>query len=168
MAKLSFKNLTVEYDKAKISAASIRRDRAIVVVGALCILIGIIASGFISTLIDIEHGLWVILLDLIFISLVLVGGLFLIYKIHEKMSPIHFDLVTWLMKFKHNEIEVGWFNDRFVVELWNGRSGWMKYSLQKFVGCDYVLVDDSDKTKTIFMTVDLMTDTPRISITNSR
>ncbi len=168
MAKLNFRNLTVEYDEMKISKSSIRKNRAIEIVGALCIFIGIIVAGLIGTIIGIEHWFWIIMFDLISISLVFGGGLFLIYKIQQKVSPTHFDLVTWLMRFKHNEIEVGWLNDRFVVELWDGRGGWMKYGLQKFIGCDYVLVDNSDKTKTIFMIVDLMTDTPRISITNSR
>lgn len=168
MAKLNFRNLTVEYDEMKISKSSIRKDRVIEIVGVLCILMGIIVAGLISTIIGIEHWFWIILFDLISISLVLGGGVFLIYKIQQKVSPNHFDLVTWLMRFKHNEIEVGWLNDRFVVELWDGRGSWMKYGLQKFIGCDYVMVDNSDKTKTIFMTVDLMTDTPKISITNSR
>ena len=167
MAKLDFKNLSVEYDEKKISKSSIRKNRAIEIIGALCIFIGVIVVGFISTLIGIEHGFWIFLFDLISIFLVFDGGLFLLCKIQQKVSPRHFDLVTWLMRFKHNEIEVGWLNDRFVVELWNGRGGWMKYALQKFIGCDYVLVDNSDKTKTIFMTVDLMTDPPRISITNN-
>lgn len=168
MAKLNFKNLSVEYDERDISKSSIRKNRAIEIVGALCIFIGMIIVGLLSTLIGIEQGLWIILFDFISISLTLGGGMFLIYKIQQKVSPNHFDLVTWLMRFKHSEIEVGWLNDRFVVELWDGRGGWMKYDLQKFIGCDYVLVDSSDKTKTIFMKIDLMTDTPKISITNSR
>lgn len=168
MAKLNFRNLSVEYDEKKISKSSIRKSRTIEIVGVLWIFIGIIITGLLSVIIGIEHGFWLFLFDLISILLVLGGGMFLIYKIQQKVSPNHFDLVTWLMRFKHNEIEVGWLNDRFVVELWNGRDGWMKYGLQKFIGCDYVLVDNSDKTKTIFMEVDLMTDIPRISITNSR
>ena len=169
MTKLNFRNLSVEYDEKKISKSLIRKNLAIEIVGALCIVIGVIIVGCISTLICIiEPGFWLFPFDLISISLVIGGGLFLIYKIQQKVSPKYFDLVTWLMKFKQNEIEVGWLNDRFVVELWDGRGSWMKYGLQKFIGCDYILVDNSDKTKTIFMTVDLMTDTPRISITNRR
>lgn len=168
MAKLSFRNLTVEYDEKKISKSSIRKSIIIEIVGALCIFIGLIFIGLLSTLICLKQGFWIILFDLISVSLILGGGLFLIYKIQQKVAPKHFDLVTWLMKFKHNEVEVGWFNDRFVVELYNGRGSWIKYSLQKFAGCDYVLFDNSDKTKSIFMTVDLMTNIPRISITNSK
>ena len=168
MAKLNFRNLSVKYDEKEISKSLIRKNSTIEIVGALCIFIGIVIVGLLSTLINIKQGFWIILFDLISVSLVLGGGMFLIYKIQQKVSPNHFDLVTWLMKFKHNEIEVGWLNDRFVVELWDGRGGWMKYGLPKFIGCDYVLVDNSDKTKTIFMEVDLMTDIPRISITNSK
>ena len=168
MAKLNFRNLSVEYNDKQISKYVIRKNKTIEIVGSLCIFIGLIIVGLLSSLIDLEHGFWIILFDLISVFVTLGSGLFLLYKIQQKIFPKYFDLVTWLMKFKQNEIEVGWLNDRFVVELYDGRGSWMKYSLQKFIGSDYVLVDNADKTKTIFMTVDLMSDIPKISITNSR
>lgn len=169
MAKLEFKNLSVEYNEMKISKSSIRKCKTIeIVVGALCVFVGLIIVGLLGTLIDIGIGIWLILFDLVSISLVLGGGMFLIYKIQQKVSPKYFDLVTWLMKFKHNEVEVGWFNGRFVIEMWDGRGGWMKYTIPKFIECDYMLADDSDKTKPIFMTVDLMTDVPKIIISNGK
>lgn len=168
MAELNFKNLSITYDDAKISKSLIRKNKVIAVVGALCIFIGLIVIGLLSTLINIENGFCILIFDLTFMLLVLCGGFFAIDKIHQKVSPKHFDLVTWLMKFKHDEIESGWLNDRFVVELWDGRGSWMKYGLQKFIGCDYTLIDNSDKTKPIFMIVDLMTEVPKILISNSK
>ena len=162
MAELNFKNLCIKYDNTKISKSSIRKNNAIENIGVVCITIGIIAIALYSML--IEYNLHALLFDIVSIFLLIGGGLFAIYKIQQKITPKYFDLVTQLMKFKHNEIEVGWFNNRIIIESFNRI--WAIYDFEEFIGCECTLVDKSDRIKPIFITIDLTLEKPEILISN--
>ena len=168
MAELNFRNLSIKYDNTKISKSSIRKNKTIEIIGGLCIFVALGGAIFFGNSISIDRNLALfIVYGFVSVALIMYGGIFVLCKIQEKISPRYFDLVTWLMKFKHDEIVVGWFNDEFIVELYNGRGDWMRYDLLNFIGDDYKLTDNSDKSKPIFMTIDLTMNEPEI-LTNNR
>ena len=71
------------------------------------------------------------------------------------------------MKFKTDEIEVGWLNNRYVVEMWIQSKGWIKKEFDNFIDEDYKYEDNSDKSKPIHMTIDLTKEDVEVIVTNS-
>lgn len=166
---LNFKNLTIKYDDIAISRKTIRKISMIEGFGIFIIIValfGIIVLE--SFLLDIENHIALsIIVTFITESPVLIGGVFLVTFICERFSPRHYGFVTRLMKFKTDEIEVGWLNNRYVVEVWSVSNGWIKKELDDFLHREYKCVDICDKSKPIHMTIDLTKEDVEVIVTNS-
>ena len=154
--ELNFKNLTVRYDGEKLSKSTIKKVKIIEGIGIfifLFVLFGV--TGLNTALWDLEHHFGLsILIGFVSIGTVMFGGVFGFSKICEKFSPRHYEFITWLMKFKSNEIEIGWLNDRYVVNMY-GQHGWMKKEFCHFIDEDYKIEDRADKSKPVHMIIDL-------------
>ena len=70
------------------------------------------------------------------------------------------------MKFKTDEIEVGWLNNRYIVEMWIQSKGWIKKEFDNFIDEDYKYDDNSDKSNPIHMTIDLTKEDVEVIVTN--
>lgn len=165
--ELNFKNLTVRYDEDRFSKSIMRKVKAIENIGMLILLIasfGMIGINIAVWDLNNYFGLSV-LIGFVTMFVTIFGGTFIFYKICEKFSPRHYEFITWLMKFKSNEIEVGWLNDRYVVNMY-GQHGWIKKEFCHFIDEDYKLEDRADKSKPVHMTINLVNDDVEVVVEN--
>ena len=165
--KLNFKNLTIIYDGEEISKSVIRKINTVEVLGLFLIMvlffITIVSDYF---YIDTENNFVLsIVLNLVLMSLIIVGGSFGLYGICKKISPRHYEFVTWLMKYESDEIEIGWLNDRYVVNMY-GKNGWMKKEFGNFIDENYKLKDKADKSKPVHMIIDLVDGDVKVIVEN--
>lgn len=169
IGELNFKNLTIKYDDAAMSKKIIRKVNAIEKFGVFIIIVVLFGTIALETfLLDIEnHMALLMIVAFITEAIVLIGGVFLVTFVCKRFSPRHYDFVTWLMKFKTDEIEVGWLNNRYVVEMWIQSKGWIKKEFDNFIDEDYKYEDNSDKSKPIHMTIDLTKEDVEVIVTNS-
>lgn len=98
---------------------------------------------------------------------ILLGGIHLLISLLEKLTPRDYELINYLMRCKPDDIEVGWLNNRYVVHVWNPSKGWVKKELDNFLDGEYKCVDICDKSKPIFMTIDLTKEIVEVTITNN-
>lgn len=99
--------------------------------------------------------------------IVLIGGMSLLVSILNKITPSRYEFITWLMKFKVDEIKVDWLNNRFIVEMRCNSDGWVRKNIEHFINENYILVDTSDKSKPLYMTIDLTKRKIAVIITNT-
>ena len=114
---------------------------------------------------DIENNFWLALpLALSLETAIILGGVFGTTALSKRAAPKHYEFVNWLTKFKENEIEIGWLNDRYIVQI-NSQSRCME-GLGAFVMEDYYLYDSADKSKPIHMIIDLTKDDIEVVVKN--
>lgn len=164
-AELNFKNLTVKYDGDKFSKSKIRILKAIETLGILA-LAGFLLSAIV--LIPMFLGAENKLILSVFIGVTTVlttfGGAIGLAFFLKKLAPRHYEFITWLMRFKKNEIEVGWLNNRYVVQMFS--QDWHMKEFGNFIPENYRLNDQSDKSKPMHMTIDLTKDAIEVVVKN--
>ena len=162
--ELNFKNLTVKYDGEKLSKKEIRKIKTIEAFGILTITGLFLGSIFlIPTL--IENFILLMCVSVITMIIILFGGGFgFTMFLEKKIYPKYYSFVTWLMKYKKNEIEIGWMNDRFLVRLF--AQEWKTKEFGQFIPENYHLIDNADKAKPLHMTIDLTTDAIAVIVKN--
>lgn len=168
--ELNFKNLTIKYDGDKFSKSVMRKVKTIENIGMFIVILAVFGVAGLNIVLwdlDSHFGLSV-LIGFVTICATMLGGVFGLTEICKRFSPRHYEFVTWLMKCKSNEIEIGWLNGRYgryVVNMY-GQHGWMKKELGDFIYEDYKLEDKSDKSKPVHMTIDLMNGDVEVVVEN--
>lgn len=167
LSELNFQNLSIRYDTKSVS--KIAKCKIVEIIGVIALIVLLFGSITLEMiLIDVEkYFVPMLFVGIITEAIVLIGGIGVLVSILKKIAPIHYEFITWLMKFKSNEIEVGWLNGRFIIEMWCNSKGWIKKEMGHFIDEDYILIDDSDKSKPIHMTVDLIKEEVEVIITNT-
>ena len=165
--ELNFKNLTIKYDGESFSKSIMRKVKIIEGIGIfLNVIVLFSVMRFGSIFLDIENHLGLsIIINLLLIGLVVGGGIALLTFICKKVSPRHYEFVTWLMRYKSNEIEIGWLNDRYVVNMY-GQHGWIKREFGNFIDEDYKFEDKAEKSKPVHMTIDLVNGDVEVVVEN--
>lgn len=169
IGELNFKNLTIKYDDIAMSKKVIRKVNAIEKFGVFILIVTLFGTITLETfLLDIENHMTLsMIVAFITVAIVLIGGVSLVTFICKRFSPRHYEFITWLMKFKADEIEVGWLNNRYIVEMWIQSKGWVKEEFDNFIDEYYKYEDNSDKSKPIHMTIDLTKEDVEVIVTNS-
>ena len=153
-----------------MSKKTIKKTKAVEIIGLLTIITALILAfiGLVSYFLDVENN---VVLSMLVLSItevsILLGGIYLLVSLLERLSPIHYAFITYLMRCKPYEIEVGWLNNRYVVEVWSVSNGWIKKELDDFLHREYKCVDICDKSKPIFMVIDLTKEDIEVIITNN-
>lgn len=170
IGELKFKNLVIRYDDSAISKKIIKKTKAVEIIGLLTVIIALILAfiGLESYFLDIESN---VVLSMLILSItevsILLGGIYLLVSLLERLTPRHYELISYLMRCKPYEIEVGWLNNRYVVEIWSVSNGWIKKEFDEFLHREYKCIDICDKSKPIFMTIDLTKEDVEVTITNN-
>ena len=168
MKELCFKNLTIRYDGEEFSKSIMRKVKTIENIGTFVILVVFFGVMALSAAIPLYLDNCFVLSVLIgFTSMIIVlfGGSSKLTEICKRFSPRHYEFVTQLMKYKSDEIEIGWLNDRYVVNI-HGQHGWVKKEFGRFVDEDYRLEDKADKSKPVHMTIDLVNGDVEVTVEN--
>lgn len=154
--ELNFKNLTIKYDAEQLSKSVIRNTTiAEYTIIILFFVIYFVAMTLNGELLGFEkHFVLTIIIGVILSGIFVFGMAFVIVNFHEKLVPRHYDFITWLTRYKEDEIEIGWLNDRYIVNMY-GQHGWMKKEFGNFIDEDYKLEDKTDKSKPVHMTINL-------------
>lgn len=164
--ELNFNNIKVIYNGSEINKRSIFKNNFIMYSGdvltiiTICVLLLAVPEPIIST----TYGILLLLVGSIGI---LIGGVGLVCFILNNYSPVHYDFVTYMMKFKTNQLEFGSFNGEYMVKVL-GQNGWRCLKLERFIGEDYILLEDDrvDKSKPLYVTINCMQDEITLSVSN--
>lgn len=173
ISELKFQNLSIRYDTKSMSRFVVTKCKTIKIIGMIFLVILLFGSITLEMiLIDVEKYFAIALLvGFITEVIIFIGGISLLVSILNKITPRHYEFITWLMKFKADEIEVGWLNDRFIIEMWCNSHGWARGWARKkighFIDEDYILIDESDKSRPLYMTIDLTKEEIEVIITNT-
>ena len=163
--ELNFTNLTVKYDGEKSSKKEIRKVKTLEALSAFITVGLIIGSAFLFTTL-IKNVVLLMFISVITMAIILFGGGFgLSVLIEEKIAPKHYRFITWLMRFKRNEIEIGWMNNRYVVQMF--AQEWKTKEFNEFIPENYHLIDNADKAKPLHMTIDLTKDKIEVIVENT-
>ena len=165
--ELNFKNLTIKYDGDKISKSIMRKVKTVEVLGVfLIIALFFWTIGIECFYIDAENNFVLsMVVSIVSMLLILVGGSFGLAEICKKIAPRHYEFVTWLMKYKSNKIEIGWLNDRYVVNMY-GQHGWIKKEFGNFIDEDYKWEDKADNSKPVHMIINLTDEDVEVIVEN--
>lgn len=159
MSILDFDNLKIVYNAdADYSKQAIKRTRRIEEICAMeSGLVIILAIYMIAFMEDFVPALILSLL-LIIANVIIVG------RILKKVSPPYYEFISWIEQFKADEIEIGWFNDRYIV-LCCTHKGWKAKALSDFLGTKrYKLEDKTKHGEPIRAIIDLTKTTIHIKI----
>ncbi len=169
ISELIFQNLSIRYDTKSVSRSVVTKCKIVEIISVITLIILLFGSITLEMiLIDVEkYFIPMLFVGFVTEAMILIGGVGVLTSILKKIVPRHYEFITWLMKFKSNEIEVGWLNSRFIIEMWCDSHGWVRKEIGYFIDEDYVLTDESDKSKPIHMTVDLTKEEVEIVITNA-
>ena len=165
--ELNFKNLIIKYDGEKFSKSVMRKVKTIEGIGMVIFLIAFFGvAGLNTTLWDLDNHFGLsVLVGFVTIGATIFGGAFGLVEICKRFSPRHYEFVTWLMKYKPDEIEIGWLNGRYIVNMY-GQHGWMKREFGNFIDEDYTLEDKADKSKPVHMTINLVNGDVEVMVEN--
>ena len=164
--ELNFNNIKVIYNGSEINKRSIFKNNFIMYSGAvltiitICVLLLAVPEPIISTI----YG---IVLSLVGSIGILIGSAGLVCFILNNYSPVHFDFVAYMMKFKSNQLEFGLFNGEYMAKVL-GQNGCRCLNLERFIGEDYILLEDDkvDKSKPLYVTINCMQDKITLLIEN--
>lgn len=162
--ELNFYNLTVKYDGDKFSKKELRKFNRIFWLGCVVLLILLFATIALSALLVPEPSFWILFIVTILSGIIIYGGAFGLSTYIDKITPRHYELLTWLMRFKKEEIEVYWINDRYGVMMFT--SGWHHKELDYILKEEYNITDTADKAYPVHMTIDLTQDTIDVTVRN--
>ena len=149
---------------------TIKKTKAVELTGLLSIITAMIASFIVLEIyfLDVENYIVLSMLVLaIAETTILLGGIYILVSQLKKISPIHYELISYLMRCEPDDIEVGWWNNRYVICIWKPSKGWVKKELDNFLDGEYKCIDTCDKSKPIFMTIDLTKEDIEVTITNN-
>lgn len=164
MGKLEFDNLTVLYDtETDYSTKRIKKVKRIerldiaasVILILTSIVIGAMSQNFV--------------VGLILFLAVMAADIFATLKLMKKISPPHYDFIGWLQRMKSDEIEIGWFNDRYIALVFFSQHGWQARGMKSFLWSEkYKLDDNAKKDEPIHMTIDATKETILITTENKK
>lgn len=165
--ELIFKNLTIKYNTEQLSKSAIRKTTITeYIITILFFIIYFCVMVLNGELLGFEkHFALTIVIGIVLSGIFVFEIAFVLVYFHEKFTPRHYDFITWLMKYKSDEIEIGWLNDRYVVNMY-GQHGWIKKELGHFINEDYKLEDKADKSKPVYMTIDLVNGDVEVIVKN--
>lgn len=152
-----------------MSKSVVTKCKTIEIIGMIFLLILLFGSITLEMIfIDVEkYFATALLVGFITEVIILISGINLLVSILNKITPRHYEFITWLMKFKGDEIQVGWLNNRFIIEMWCNSHGWTRKEIGHFIDEDYILIDESDKSRPLHMTIDLTKEKVEVIITNT-
>jgi hypothetical protein len=158
MNELEFLNLTVLYnDKTKEMKKTRTMERCCTFVSVIVIIGSLLLFVFYENLLI---GLMVSLTTVILSIIALISFM-------NKIEPPHYEFLSWLRHMKRNEIEIGWFNDRYVVQILSEQHGWCTRDLECFLRNEpYVLIDKSKKGEPVHITIDMTQDLTSVIVKN--
>ena len=161
MGQLEFENLTVVYNtETDYSKKNIKRTRRIEILCTVVTFIVIIGASVGAAL--VENFVLGLILALSLMAL----DMFIVYKLMKKIAPPHYDFISWINNMEQDEIEVGWFNDRYMA-IYKTDNGWKAQGMKSFlISSKYELEDKAKKDKPIHMTIDLSKETAQITVEN--
>lgn len=94
----------------------------------------------------------------------------IVMKLIKKISPPHYEFISWINQYKADEVEVGWFNDRYIALTYTSQHGWKARAIPQFLNTHKYNWEDTEKgfkyDKPIHMTIDLSKETAVISVKN--
>ena len=156
--ELKFKNLTIKYNNEELSKSTIRKttikEYAII---SICLIIYFVGIALNGTLLGFEqHPIPTLIIGFVLSAIFVFGIAYILSYYHEKVAPRHYDFISWLMRYKEDEIEIGWFNDRYIINMYSQKNGWIKKEFESFIDEDYKLEDNANKSKPIHMTIDFV------------
>lgn len=166
MEKLEFKNLRINYDENIYSKKKIRKYHIIEIITGISASILFFVLSILYGIKKTEYNPIIEIFITLMILVVSIGGAFYInMKYKKKHLPKNINFFDWMMNFKPNDVEVGWFNTRYLVRLYTA-NGYMMRNIENFVAHEYNLVDDvADRGKPIFMEI-TMNDVIDVHLTN--
>ena len=165
MGELKFNNLTVLYNKDDFSKKSLRKYRLLEkIVGTI---FAIIIMLLIAIIAQLKFTITNIIISIIVIIVLMTLIVLTCTSIENKYKPKNYNLIQSIKNKKSDDIEVGWFNGRYIALTYNENHGWQVYGLKRFLhGKDYVLTDNANKDKPIHMTIDTTKEVIEITIEN--
>lgn len=139
MSNIDFTNLKIIYNaETDYSKRTIRRVRLIEAICALaCGMVMIIVLCTIAFMNEYIPAL-------VFSLLLMVTTFIIVGRILKKVSPPYYEFISWIEQFKADEIEIGWFNDRYIV-LCCTHKGWKAKALSDFLGTKRYKLEDKTK-----------------------
>lgn len=158
MSKIELDNLVILYDtESTYSKQTMKRVRRVERIGgtisALIAMIAIIVGAL------MERFLPGLLLTIAIVTIDIV----VLLKLLKKISPKHYKFVSCMEKIDKDSIEVGWFNNRYIVLEFNEQCGWKAKSLASFIKTtNYKLIDKAKHNENVKMTIDLTKETIEI------
>lgn len=164
MGKLEFENLTVLYDTetdySKKRIKKVKRIERFSIAISVVVILASIVLGAMS-----QHFAIAIAL----ILLIMTVDIFAMLKLMKKISPPHYDVIGWLQRMKSDEIEIGWFNDRYIALVFFSQHGWQARGMKSFLWSEkYKLDDNAKKDEPIHMTIDATKETILITTENKK
>ena len=164
IGELNFKNLIVKYDASEISKQKIRLIKGIDILTILICMLVILAGLFSFPNIPNDNIVAFGLGFTIFASVMVAILVMITNRIESKLEPRHYRFVTWLMRLKGSNIEVGFFNGKYLVIINDPSHHTQMYDLNKFLGCSISVVDESSGELPIVMNIDVTNYNPIITI----
>ena len=157
---MNFKNLTIKYDKEIITTKLIKKINRINNIGcSIVILLIFLTIIFIGVLLKDCESVIMFLGELVILIFIMLADasvvVYITCTIISKVEPPHYDLIAYLLKLDKNDIEVGWLNDRYVINVNTEKEGWVKRELDEFLEEPYLLEDNAIKEQTIKMIIDM-------------
>ncbi|MBO5386678.1 MAG: hypothetical protein J6A59_00820 [Lachnospiraceae bacterium] len=161
MKEINYENLTVIYNnETDFSKKNIMRIKAletsIMLISAICVLICIFVGSWLNTNLVV---ITVAVLVIIF------GVPFMLIELLNKVAPKNYDFIQCINRA--DNIEVGWFNSRYIALIHFEGNGWKVKELKRFINnVDYQLNDTAKKDKPIHMTIDVTKEVVEITVEN--
>lgn len=160
MSNIDFTNLKIIYNaETDYSKRTIRRARLTEVICALaCGIVMLVSLCTIALCEDFVPAL-------VFSLLLMVTTCIVIGRILKKVSPPHYEFISWINQYEADEVKIGWFNDRYIALTYTSHHGWKARALEDFLGTKrYKLEDKTKKGQPIKAIIDLTKETAHIKI----
>lgn len=170
---MNFKNLTIKYDKEIITPKLIKKINRINNIGCSIVLmtsVFLVICSIALLLKVYEFGILFLLGELSILLFIMIADVSVIVAItctiSSKAEPPHYELIAYLLELNKDDIEVGWLNNRYIINVNTVKDGWVKRELDEFLEEPYVLEDNAIKEYPINMIIDMTKENVRVVTIN--